>query len=90
MNAPAEMDDLLQDFLAEARDMLDDCDAKLIELEQRPDDHELLNTVFRGFHTIKGGAGFLDATSLVEVCHRAESLLDQLRSGARRLTPEPA
>jgi two-component system chemotaxis sensor kinase CheA len=88
MNAPAEMDDLLQDFLAEAREMLEDVDAKLIELEHCPDDHELLNTVFRGFHTIKGGAGFLDATSLVEVCHRAESLLDQLRSGERRLTPE--
>src|SRR5690606_23635181 len=43
---------------------------------------------FRGFHTIKGGAGFLEATALVTICHRAEALLDRLRSGKLRLTPD--
>ena len=80
--------DLLQDFLTEASDLLDGVDRKLVELENRPDDPPLLNEIFRGFHTIKGGAGFLAATPLVEVCHRTESLFDQMRSGKRALAPE--
>src|SRR5690606_26729734 len=63
-------------------------DLQLVELEGRADDLDLLNAVFRGFHTIKGGAGFLEATALVTVCHRAEALLDRLRSGKLQLTPE--
>ncbi len=82
------MQDLLADFLTEASDLLDDVDIGLVELEQRPDDAGLLNQVFRGFHTVKGGAGFLEATPLVELCHRGENLLDLLRSGALRITPE--
>jgi two-component system chemotaxis sensor kinase CheA len=81
MSAFAESADLLADFLAEAGELLDDVDIGLVELESRPDDVALLNTVFRGFHTIKGGAGFLDATPLVDLCHRTEHLLDQLRAG---------
>ena len=50
------------------------------ELEQSPEDADLLATVFRGFHTIKGGAGFLEATHLVELCHKTENLFDLLRS----------
>src|SRR5215470_4583952 len=73
---------------AESRELLQDVDLKLVELEQRPDDAGLLNTVFRGFHTVKGGAGFLEVAPLVDLCHRAESLLDKLRSGALALTPE--
>src|SRR6185295_12895404 len=46
------------------------------------------NAVFRGFHTIKGGAGFLDATQLVELCHKGENLLDALRNRKMTLTPE--
>ena len=80
--------DLLQDFLTEASDLLDGVDRKLVELENRPDDPPLLNEIFRGFHTIKGGAGFLAATPLVEVCHRTESLFDQMRSGKRAMAPE--
>jgi len=56
--------ELLQDFLMEAGELLEDVDSKLVELEQSPEDRELLATVFRGFHTIKGGAGFLDAKAL--------------------------
>src|SRR5690606_35179380 len=62
-------------------------DLQLVELEGRADDLDLLNAVFRGFHTIKGGAGFLEATALVTICHRAETLLDRLRSGKLQLTP---
>ena len=72
--------ELLQDFLTEAGDLLEDVDSKLVELEQDPENSEILATVFRGFHTIKGGAGFLEATHLVELCHKTENLFDKLRS----------
>lgn len=88
MGAPAEMMELLGEFLAEAGDLLDDVDRRLVELEKAPDDSELLNTVFRGFHTIKGGAGFLDATALVNLCHKTENLFDKLRSGKMTLSAE--
>ncbi|HLU76606.1 MAG TPA: chemotaxis protein CheA [Burkholderiales bacterium] len=88
MNAFTDMQDLLLEFLSEAGELLDDVDLQLVELEGRADDLDLLNAVFRGFHTIKGGAGFLEATALVTICHRAEALLDRLRSGKLRLTPD--
>ena len=80
--------ELLHDFLTEAGDLLEDVDSKLVELEQSPEDSELLATVFRGFHTIKGGAGFLEATHLVELCHKTENLFDKLRSKALLLNAE--
>ena len=58
----AGMEELLQDFLQEATDLLSDVDNKLVDLEKTPDEKSLLNDIFRGFHTIKGGAGFLNAT----------------------------
>jgi len=82
------MMELLGDFLAEAGDLLDDVDRRLVELEKTPGDSELLNTVFRGFHTIKGGAGFLEATALVNLCHKTENLFDKLRSGKMTLSAE--
>ena len=88
MNAFTDMQDLLQDFLTEAGELLDDVDQKLVELEHNAGDKGLLNTIFRGFHTIKGGAGFLDAAAMVELCHRTENLFDQLRSDKLSLTPE--
>jgi two-component system chemotaxis sensor kinase CheA len=88
MNAFNDMQDLLQDFLTEAGEMLDDVDQKLVELEHNAGDKNLLNTIFRGFHTIKGGAGFLDAAAMVELCHRTENLFDNLRSEKMALTPE--
>ncbi|MFZ5463566.1 MAG: Hpt domain-containing protein, partial [Pseudomonadota bacterium] len=77
----AGMEDLLQDFLVEANDLLSDVDNKLVDLERTPDDRGLLNDIFRGFHTIKGGAGFLNATELVTLCHLTENLFDRLRNG---------
>jgi len=80
--------ELLQDFLMEAGELLEDVDSKLVELEQSPEDRELLATVFRGFHTIKGGAGFLDAKALVQLCHKTENLFDKLRSFELTLSAE--
>ena len=82
------MEDLLQDFLQEAGDLLSDVDNKLVDLERSPDDRRLLNDIFRGFHTIKGGAGFLNAGELVTLCHLTENLFDQLRNAEMHLTPE--
>ena len=84
----AGMEDLLQDFLVEAGDLLSGVDNKLVDLERTPGDKGLLNDIFRGFHTIKGGAGFLNATELVTLCHLTESLFDKLRNGELRVTPE--
>lgn len=84
----AGMEDLLQDFLLEAGDLLSDVDNKLVDLERAPDDRGLLNEIFRGFHTIKGGAGFLNATELVTLCHLTENLFDKLRNGELRVTAE--
>ncbi len=83
----AGMEDLLQDFLQEAGDLLSDVDNKLVDLERNPDDHRLLNDIFRGFHTIKGGAGFLNAGELVALCHLTENLFDKLRNAEMTLTP---
>jgi two-component system chemotaxis sensor kinase CheA len=82
------MEDLLQDFLVEATDLLSGVDNKLVDLEKMPDDRGLLNDIFRGFHTIKGGAGFLNATELVTLCHLTENLFDRLRNGELGVTPE--
>ncbi len=80
-------DDILQDFLVEAQEILDKLDSQLVELEADPANPELLNTVFRGFHTIKGGAGFLSLDPLVQVAHKAEDVFDLLRTGKCRITP---
>lgn len=82
----AGMEELLQDFLLEAGELLSQVDNKLVDLEKRPDDRELLNDIFRGFHTIKGGAGFLNAENLVSLCHRTENLFDKLRNGELTLS----
>lgn len=74
-------DEILQDFLIEAQEILENLDTQLIDLEARPHDHNLLNAVFRSFHTIKGGAGFLALDAMVEVAHKAEDVFDQLRNG---------
>ena len=77
-------DEILQDFLVEAGEILEQLNEQLLDLEQRPADLDLLNAVFRGFHTIKGGAGFLGIEPLVEVCHRAEDVFNILRQGERQ------
>ncbi len=73
-------DEILQDFLVEAGEILEELNEQLVDLEQSPDDSDLLNTIFRGFHTIKGGGSFLSLTSLVEVCHKSEDVFNLLRN----------
>ena len=81
-------EEILQDFLVEAGEILEQLQEQLVELEQNPDDAELLNAIFRGFHTVKGGAGFLQLDNLVDCCHKAENVFDILRNRQRRVTPE--
>lgn len=76
-------DEILQDFLIEAGEILETLNEELVELEQCPDDVDMLNSVFRGFHTIKGGASFLALDGLVAVCHCAEDVFNVLRNGER-------
>jgi two-component system chemotaxis sensor kinase CheA len=88
MNDFVGMEELMEDFLTEASDLLSDVDSKLMGLEKTPHDRDLLNVIFRGFHTIKGGAGFLNATELVTLCHLTENLFDKLRNGELLLNAE--
>ncbi len=81
-------DEILQDFLVEAGEILEKLGEQLVELEQSPTDYELLNAIFRGFHTVKGGAGFLAINPLVEICHSAEDVFNVLRQGDRVATPD--
>ncbi|WP_316674468.1 chemotaxis protein CheA [uncultured Tolumonas sp.] len=81
-------EDILQDFLVEASEILEQLSEQLVELEKRPDDRELLNAIFRGFHTVKGGAGFLSLGELVDVCHGAENVFDILRTGKQQISAE--
>ncbi len=88
MNDFAGMEELMGDFLTEASDLLSDVDSKLMILEKTPHDRRLLDDIFRGFHTIKGGAGFLNAIELVTLCHLTENLFDKLRNGELELDAE--
>ncbi len=81
-------EDILQDFLVEAGEILELLQEQLVELENNPQDTALLNAIFRGFHTVKGGAGFLSLGELVDACHGAENVFDILRTGKRQVTPE--
>ncbi|WP_414494714.1 chemotaxis protein CheA [Stenotrophomonas maltophilia] len=77
----AVSDDITADFIIEAQEILDRLGEQLVSLEQAPQDSEQLNAVFRGYHTLKGGAGFLGVTAMVELCHAAEEALGIARAG---------
>ncbi len=81
-------EEILQDFLIEAAEILELLSEQLVDLENNPDDQELLNSIFRGYHTVKGGSGFLGLTPLVDICHIAENVFDLLRNGEQKITPE--
>ncbi|HZX27165.1 MAG TPA: Hpt domain-containing protein, partial [Telluria sp.] len=82
------MDDMLKDFVVEAMDLAVNVEEHLLNLERDPNNKETLNAVFRSFHTIKGGAGFMNLTALVGACHLTENLFDALRTGAAPVTPD--
>ncbi|HEY0488012.1 MAG TPA: chemotaxis protein CheA [Telluria sp.] len=81
------MDDMLKDFVVEAMDLAVNVEEHLLRLERDPNNKETLNAVFRSFHTIKGGAGFMNLPALVAACHLTENLFDALRTGAAPVTP---
>jgi len=81
-------EEILQDFLIEAGEILELLQEQLVQLENNPGDTDLLNAIFRGFHTVKGGAGFLGLAPMVDVCHEAENTFDLLRTGKRSVSAE--
>ncbi|RZD18600.1 MAG: chemotaxis protein CheA [Candidatus Acididesulfobacter diazotrophicus] len=82
------MKEIINDFVQEALELLDTLSENFIELEKNPEDKELLNTIFRAAHTIKGSAGFLGFQNLVELAHSAENILNKLRQGEIKLTSD--
>jgi len=76
-----EMKEVLKDFLQESFENLDRVDSELIELEERPDNRDLLSSIFRSMHTIKGTCGFFGFDKLEKVTHIGENLLVKLRDG---------
>jgi two-component system, chemotaxis family, sensor kinase CheA len=86
-NISEEDQETIREFLVESHENLSRLDQDLVELEQRPGDTNLLSSIFRTIHTIKGACGFLAFTTLEAITHKAETLLSQLRDGARALTP---
>ena len=81
------MEDMLKDFVVEALDLATNVEEHLLSLERNPGDLNTLNAVFRSFHTIKGGAGFMNLGAMVSACHLTENLFDALRTGAAPVTP---
>jgi two-component system chemotaxis sensor kinase CheA len=69
-----EDDEILQDFLVEAGEIIELLSEQLVDLEKSPDDKSLLNAIFRGFHTVKGGAGFLQLNALVDLSYHRKSV----------------
>ena len=82
-----EMKEILNDFLAEGSEMLEALDQHFVQLESDPNNADLLNEIFRAMHSMKGSAGFLGFTNLVEVAHQGESLLNKLRQGEMEVSP---
>ena len=81
-------DEILQDFLVEAEEILEGLNEQLVALETQPQNSDLLNSIFRGFHTIKGGAGFLSLDAMVALCHKGEDVFNILRQGDRVVDAE--
>jgi len=83
---PAQDASLLQDFLTECGELLEQLDQDLVAMETSPNDTELLNRVFRAFHTIKGTSGFMGFQSVVALTHEAEDVLNLMRKGERKVS----
>jgi two-component system chemotaxis sensor kinase CheA len=81
------LDDIVEEFLVESHENLDQLDSDLVALEQEPDSRERLSSIFRTIHTIKGTSGFLAFNRLEEVTHVGENMLSRLRDGELALTP---
>ncbi len=82
-----DMQEILEDFLIEAFELIEQLDQDLVELESNPEDLELLNSIFRVAHTIKGSSSFLNLDTLTELTHHMEDVLNKARKGELTLTP---
>ena len=87
---PGEMDEIVAEFLVESYESLDRLDRDLLALERDPHSREVLASIFRTMHTIKGTCGFLGFAKLERIAHAAESLLAGLRDGSLSITPQTA
>ncbi len=83
-----DMQEILEDFLVEAFELIEQIDHDLIELESRPDDLELLNSIFRVAHTVKGSSSFLNFDVLTKLTHKMEDVLNKARHGELQITPD--
>lgn len=83
-----ELGEEVQIFLVEANENLDAAEADLIALEGNPSDSEVINSVFRNLHTIKGNCGFLGYSRLEKLCHSTETVLDRVREGQLAVSSE--
>lgn len=79
---------LLQDFLQESLEMLDSLDQLFVALEQKPDDLDIINQIFRPVHSIKGNSAFFNLTNVKDFSHTLESILQDIRNGKHKMTPE--
>ncbi len=82
------MDNLLAQFIEETRDLVQQASSDFLKLEENPDDPDILNSLFRSMHTIKGSSGVFELTPLTELVHEAENILDKARDGEFTLTPD--
>ncbi|MGB9710036.1 MAG: chemotaxis protein CheA [Thermodesulfovibrio sp.] len=83
-----EMDEIINEFIVEAEEILEQIDPLFVELESKGEDPEIINEIFRGMHTLKGAAGFLGFQNVVDVAHRAETILKKVREGEISISPE--
>ncbi|BCD59904.1 MULTISPECIES: chemotaxis protein CheA [unclassified Nitratiruptor] len=88
VNVSEDMQEILDEFVQEAEEIIENLDQELIELESDPTNRDLLNEIFRGMHTLKGGAGFLGLESIIELAHVIESIFDKLRNNEMTLTSD--
>lgn len=83
-----DIKEIFESFLVETKEIFENLDIDLVELEQNPNDSELLNKVFRSFHTIKGTSGFLGLEKIQKVTHKCEDILNKLRKGEANLSSD--
>ncbi|PID62487.1 MAG: hypothetical protein CR986_01600 [Ignavibacteriae bacterium] len=80
-----EMTEIFDSFIIETKETLESLDLNLVELENNPEDADLLNKIFRSFHTVKGTSGFLGLVKMQKLTHRLEDILNKLRKGESKL-----
>ena len=83
-----DLNELKQDFIAEAETLLSNLDNILMELEKDMENTEFINQTFRVMHTIKGSSGMYGFEKIVSITHELESIYDQVRQGIKKVTPD--